>query len=102
VFCAGRTADTRPSTKAELTSTIVVALPLDEASAKIRTGNAEDDKADYELDTWAGVVPLQQAAPGTPIVDPKLKPGIQIPKYVVNYSRVKGVGDQMQTLGIAT
>ena len=88
-ICTGRTADTRPSTKAELTSTIVVSIPLSEASAKIRTGNAEDDKADYELDTWAGVVPLQQAAPQAPVVDPKLKIGIPIPDYVVNYSRVK-------------
>lgn len=82
-------------------STIVVAVPLSEASAKIRTGNAEDDKADYELDTWAGVVPLQQAAPGKPIVDPKLKPGIETPAYVVNYNRVRSAQDQLQTLAIS-
>ena len=65
---------------------MIVALPLDEASAKVRTGPPKDDKPDYDLDVWAGEVPLTQTV-GTPIDDPKLKAGVPVPDYVAQYSR---------------
>lgn len=84
---AGRSADgVRQNNQSELASTIIVALPLDEASAKVRTGPPKDDKPDYDLDVWAGELPLTQTV-GTPIDDPKLKAGVRVPDYVAQYSR---------------
>jgi uncharacterized protein len=54
----GRWAELRPPTYKELLATAVVRLPLDEASAKIRTGPPEDDERDVDPDVWAGVVPV--------------------------------------------
>ncbi|DBA79462.1 TPA: hypothetical protein ACH3X2_007734 [Trebouxia sp. C0005] len=83
----GRSADgVRPNNKSELISTVIVSLSLDEASAKVRTGPPKDDKEDYELDVWAGELPLQQTV-GKPVNDPKLKSGVSVPKYVAEYTR---------------
>jgi nitroimidazol reductase NimA-like FMN-containing flavoprotein (pyridoxamine 5'-phosphate oxidase superfamily) len=84
--CAGRTADVRPPNESELRQTLVLALPITEASAKIRTGGPLDDEEDYALDTWAGVIPLR-IVPQTPIADGRLRNGIQVPRYASNYSR---------------
>src|SRR6266849_3299302 len=53
----GRWENARPPTRKELAATAVLALPLDEASVKARTGPPKDDPEDYQLDFWAGVVP---------------------------------------------
>jgi len=63
----------------------VIALRIESASAKIRTGPPADDEADYALPIWAGVVPLQLRALN-PIDDPKLSAGIEVPGYVMRYS----------------
>jgi hypothetical protein len=52
----------------------VLALPLDEVSAKARAGPPLDERDDYALDSWAGVIPLRMAA-GAPAPDPRLAPG---------------------------
>jgi nitroimidazol reductase NimA-like FMN-containing flavoprotein (pyridoxamine 5'-phosphate oxidase superfamily) len=70
----------------ELKATLVLALPLDEVSAKVRTGPPIDDKEDLSLPVWAGVVPLHLAA-GTPIPDPHLAAGIDPPAYALDYQR---------------
>ena len=58
----GRWADARPPTRKELKATSVLSLPLDEASAKVRTGGPDDgDTPDAELDVWAGHIPLVDA-----------------------------------------
>ncbi|NEQ53157.1 MAG: pyridoxamine 5'-phosphate oxidase family protein [Leptolyngbya sp. SIO3F4] len=80
----GRWAETREPNEQELQATTVLALPIDEASAKIRTGPPIDDAADYSLPHWAGVVPLKVQAE-TPIVDPKLTEGIAMPEHVEQY-----------------
>jgi hypothetical protein len=54
----GRWSEARQPTDAELRQTLVVAVPLDEASAKVRTGPPIDDAEDYALDVWAGEIPL--------------------------------------------
>ena len=64
----GRAADVRPPNEAELKQTLVLALPLEEASAKIRTGGPVDDEEDYALPVWAGVVPLKLTR-GEPVRD---------------------------------
>lgn len=82
----GRWKDIRPPSEQELKGTTVLALPLEEASAKIRTGPPKDDESDYALPVWAGVLPLRTVAEA-PIPDPRLKPGIPPPSYVRDYRR---------------
>jgi nitroimidazol reductase NimA-like FMN-containing flavoprotein (pyridoxamine 5'-phosphate oxidase superfamily) len=82
----GRWPDVRPPTAQELKATWVLALPLREASVKMRTGAPVDDEADYALDIWAGVIPLSRQALA-PDDDPRLAPGISAPLYARNYSR---------------
>jgi nitroimidazol reductase NimA-like FMN-containing flavoprotein (pyridoxamine 5'-phosphate oxidase superfamily) len=86
----GRWADVRRPTDRELQGTQVLSVPIQEASAKVRTGPPLDDEADYELPVWAGVVPLRLAA-SSPIADSRLKPGIQPPGYAVHYQGPQGV-----------
>ncbi len=82
----GRWADVRWPTELELKATTVLKLPIEEASAKIRTGDPKDDDEDYEMDVWAGVLPLSLAT-GTPISDDRLDPSIAAPEYVTGYQR---------------
>ena len=82
----GRWDDVREPTEQELKATTVLVLPLEEVSAKVRTGPPIDDEADYELPVWAGVIPLQVVA-GEAIPDPRLPSEISAPEYVLNYER---------------
>ena len=82
----GRWDDVREPTEQELKATTVLVLPLEEVSAKVRTGPPIDDEADYELPVWAGVIPLQIVA-GEAIPDPRLPSEIRAPEYVLNYER---------------
>ncbi|HET9896994.1 MAG TPA: pyridoxamine 5'-phosphate oxidase family protein [Streptosporangiaceae bacterium] len=75
----------RPSPK-ELAATSVIALPLDEASVKIRTGGPSDEDEDYELDYWAGVLPITQTI-GVAEPDPLLRPGIPVPRHIADLER---------------
>ena len=86
----GRWDETRQPTEGEMRATLVLALPLTEASAKVRTGPPVDDEEDYALAVWAGVVPLKMAA-GAPIADPRLPKEIEPPPHVSNYARGSGV-----------
>ncbi len=72
----------QPSEK-ELNATQVLELEITEGSAKIRAEGVGDDKADYELDIWAGVVPIRRSY-GAPLPDDRLKSGIGIPPSVEN------------------
>jgi len=82
----GRWKDARHPTDAELKATWVLALPLVEVSAKIRTGPPKDDEEDYSLPIWAGVVPLRLVA-GAPVADARLEQDLGPPGYARNYSR---------------
>jgi uncharacterized protein len=64
----GRSADSRPPTEKELAATALLALPLQEVSAKMRRGAPIDEPEDYDLPYWAGVLPLR-LAPGVPEPD---------------------------------
>ena len=57
---------------------------INEASAKIRSGPPVDEKDDYELDIWAGVIPVQVMAK-EPVPDPQLKDGIPVSRSVEDY-----------------
>jgi nitroimidazol reductase NimA-like FMN-containing flavoprotein (pyridoxamine 5'-phosphate oxidase superfamily) len=81
---AGRTADARAGDDKEKRATIVLRLPIDEASAKVRTGGPKDDEDDMALPVWAGVVPLR-LVPGEPITDPDC--ALPVPEYASRYTR---------------
>jgi nitroimidazol reductase NimA-like FMN-containing flavoprotein (pyridoxamine 5'-phosphate oxidase superfamily) len=80
----GRSTEVRAPNESELRVTTVLALPIAEASAKIRTGGPVDDEADYSLPVWAGVVPLK-LTPGEPVADRDVT--AEVPGYVRAYSR---------------
>jgi nitroimidazol reductase NimA-like FMN-containing flavoprotein (pyridoxamine 5'-phosphate oxidase superfamily) len=82
----GRWDEVRGPNDRELQLTTVLAIPLTEASAKVRTGPPVDDEEDYDLTVWAGVIPLQMDAQ-TPIADPPLAPNIPTPRYAIDYHR---------------
>jgi uncharacterized protein len=82
----GRWAEIRWPNELEMKATSVLKLPIEEASAKIRTGGPKDDDEDYEMNIWAGVLPLN-ISPGDPIADDVLPEGIEAPEHVIRYSR---------------
>jgi uncharacterized protein len=82
----GRSKEARGPNEAEIRGTLVLALPLDEASAKIRTGGPVDDEEDYGMPVWAGVLPLK-LTPQEPVADDRLIAGLEVPAYVKAYSR---------------
>src|SRR3984885_13413256 len=82
----GRGADVRQPNEKELKATLVIRLPIEEFSAKVRQGPPIDDEDDYGFPTWAGVIPLEMV-PGKPIDDPRLGPEREVPAYVSTYSR---------------
>jgi len=82
----GRWPDVRAPTENELKATSVLAIAIDEASAKIRSGGPADDEEDYALPAWAGVIPLALQA-GAPEPDARLAAGVALPAYVSAYRR---------------
>ncbi|MFZ0734315.1 MAG: pyridoxamine 5'-phosphate oxidase family protein [Candidatus Sulfotelmatobacter sp.] len=82
----GRWDDIRQPNDHELKATSVLRLPIEEFSAKVRTGPPIDDDEDMTFPTWAGVIPLEMKA-GAPINDPKLDRVREVPAYAKNYSR---------------
>jgi len=82
----GRWADSRQPNERELKQTSVLCLPIEEFSAKVRTGPPIDDEEDYPFPTWAGVIPLETKA-GAPIPDERLEPKREAPIYARDYSR---------------
>lgn len=84
----GRWQEVRQPNPHELAGTLVLSLPLLEASAKIRTGAPVDDEADYLLPIWAGEIPLRVVAEA-PINDPRLQSGIIPSGNIQNYKRSK-------------
>ena len=82
----GRWEDVRQPTPQELKATSVIRVPLEEVSAKIRTGPPVDDEEDYQLDCWAGEVPLRLVSQ-PPVADPQLRAGIALPGYAKDYKR---------------
>jgi nitroimidazol reductase NimA-like FMN-containing flavoprotein (pyridoxamine 5'-phosphate oxidase superfamily) len=77
----GRWDHARPPTRKELAATAVLALPLAEASVKVRADGAKDEPADYESGYWAGVLPAALAfGPAKP--DPALGPNVPVPEHI--------------------
>ncbi len=77
----GRWQHAREPSRKELAATAVLALPLDEASVKVRSGGPKDEPEDYDSAFWAGVLPAALTfGPAEP--DPALRPGIALPGHV--------------------
>ncbi len=89
----GRGAQVRPPTEAELSATLVLSIPLQEVSAKIRTGPPLDEESDYGWPCWAGEIPLRLTA-FAPVSDPRLDPGIEVPGWAKNYRRAGATATQ--------
>jgi nitroimidazol reductase NimA-like FMN-containing flavoprotein (pyridoxamine 5'-phosphate oxidase superfamily) len=82
----GRWATVHPPTEQELKGTMVLEVPLVEASAKVRTGFAVDDDNEYSSRGWTGVIPMKWMAQ-TPVPDPRGNPKNPMPPNIANYSR---------------
>jgi len=83
---SGRVAATRKNSVKEINSTLVLSIPINEASAKIRSGPPHDYEEDMELDVWAGVIPIGMAI-GAPEPDETLSDLITIPDHVKKWRR---------------
>ena len=77
----GRWEDVRLPNDVEMRQTLIAALPIDEGSAKIRSGPPVDEDEDYQLPYWAGVVPVTMEY-GEAVPDPRLPPGVEVPAYL--------------------
>jgi nitroimidazol reductase NimA-like FMN-containing flavoprotein (pyridoxamine 5'-phosphate oxidase superfamily) len=84
----GRWVESRQPNERELKATLVMRLPIEEFSAKVRQGPPVDDEEDYAFPTWAGVIPLEMVA-RRPMGDSRLLTGQAVPEYAKNYSRKK-------------
>ncbi len=84
--CRGRARDVRAPNESELKQTLVIAMPLAEASVKIRTGPPVDDEEDYARNVWAGIIPMA-LTPSAPIDDERLPAGVPVPGYATRYTR---------------
>jgi hypothetical protein len=82
----GRWTDARHPSKKELAATMVLALPLDEASAKVSAGPPDDDPSDVHRPVWAGVVPIIETF-GEPEDAPDLVDDFPVPEYVTRWRR---------------
>ena len=81
----GHAATLRPNNSQELKATTLIAMEIEEASAKTRTGAPKDDEEDYALDIWAGVIPIRQVV-GAIESDPRLKSGTALPAHLTRFA----------------
>lgn len=82
----GRENDAAEPGEKDWRETLILAMPIVEASAKVRTGPPADDEADLALDVWAGTLPLRTVI-GNPAASPDLRPGIEPPAYLREFRR---------------
>ena len=87
----GRWSTVRPPTDRDIAATMILAVPLAEASAKVRTGFAVDRQEEYQGGTWTGVLPLR-LTPGEPVPDPRGDPSASVPDAIRRYSRPRRPG----------
>jgi nitroimidazol reductase NimA-like FMN-containing flavoprotein (pyridoxamine 5'-phosphate oxidase superfamily) len=80
----GRGAEARGANEGELAATLVIDVPISDASLKARTGPPSDESRDLEIDIWAGVLPLR-CETGEPIADEHTPDGKPVPGYVRDY-----------------
>jgi len=86
----GRWQEVRLPNRQEMNATRVVAINIDEASAKVRIGPPVDEEEDYALDVWAGILPIREM-PLAPIADERLQEDVPLPEYIAQYLRRRSV-----------
>jgi nitroimidazol reductase NimA-like FMN-containing flavoprotein (pyridoxamine 5'-phosphate oxidase superfamily) len=82
----GRWSEARHPSRKELAATMVLALPLDEASVKVSAGPPDDVPSDVDRPVWAGVVPIVESF-GAPVDAPDLREPYPVPRYVKEWTR---------------
>ena len=82
----GRWEDARQPNEQELKATSILKLPLTEVSAKVRTGDVEDDAPDYALPVWAGIIPLRLVADAA-FRDERCDASTPTPAYAAHFRR---------------
>ena len=82
----GRSGEVRGADRKELAATAVLAVPIEEVSAKVRRGDPKDEEEDYALPVWSGVLPLA-LVPGDPVPDARLDPAVPVPPSVSAWDR---------------
>jgi len=90
----GRSDEVRGPNELEMRQTVVLALPLEEVSAKVRVGPPVDDEEDYQLPIWAGVVPIHTRL-GAPVADGRVLPGaveVEVARFAMRGSPRKPAG----------
>ena len=80
----GRLENLRQMTDQEAKATTVFSMPIDEGSAKVRSGPPVDDDEDYSLPIWAGVLPVSQVLHEA-VPDPKNQSGLEVPAHIRNF-----------------
>ena len=80
----GRWEDVRPPNDTELRQTMIVAVAIEQCSAKVSAGHPEDPEAEWEMPVWAGRVPLRRVA-GAPEPSPDLRDGVEVPEYLARW-----------------
>ncbi len=84
----GRSAECPAMTEKERKITMVVSMPIDEASVKIRVGPPGFDPEEDDLGVWGGVLPLGLGV-GEPVADAHVPEGVEVPRSVREWSRGK-------------
>ncbi|MBO3760436.1 pyridoxamine 5'-phosphate oxidase family protein [Ciceribacter sp. L1K22] len=83
-FYPGRTAEMRADQLQEVKATMVIGMEIEEATAKVRTGQVGDDEADFALPVWAGIIPVSTVL-GTPETSPQVPEGVPFPGYLAGH-----------------
>ena len=82
----GRWREVRIPNQQEMKATMILAIPINEASAKVRTGPPIDDAEDMSMPVWAGVLPLTMVT-GTAQADEQCLNADELPEYLRDYRR---------------
>ena len=90
----GRWDQLREINEQEVAATTILGMPIDEASAKVRTGGPKDEEADYGHPVWAGVIPLLPRQPGEPIPDDRQHPDTALPDHVRDFTVARTASDE--------
>lgn len=99
-FYPGRTAEMRPDQTQEVKATMVIGMRIEEATAKVRSGQVGDDEADLGLPVWAGVIPVETRI-ATPEISPHVPEGVTFPEHLAHFRagrRLDEILTESQTL----
>ena len=90
----GRWEQLRTINRREVAATTILGMPIDEASAKVRTGGQKDEEQDYGHPVWAGVIPLLPRQPGKPIPDDRQRRDTALPDHVRDFTVTRTASDK--------